>query len=199
MSKFPTKKKSETEKLRDEIAKAKANFNKSYLTAKLRGSVSFLIHSAMKKLSLTQKAVAEMTKKHEAQISQIVNDEKNVTLGMLVQVLAPLGIAPIVVDAAEYDKLLFIKQQVDRQKESIKQTDVGEATAKEAVTYATGTGQTEAAKYELVNERRFKFPNFHQDGVRSTSKDPMGGSLSYVEDEPGRGFVVPTVVLSGVT
>lgn len=85
--------------------------DRNYFQLRLRHDLASLLRRAMDDAEITQRQAADRTGKHEAQISQIVHSEMNVTLSMIAQVLVPLGITPTIVSKAEWDALKQIEAE----------------------------------------------------------------------------------------
>ena len=87
-----------------------------YFQLSLRQDLATLIFEGLDRAGMSQEALARASGKKPSYISRLVNGSTNCKLAAVAQVLVPLGIEPMIVDKAEFDRLRDEEQRAKRHK-----------------------------------------------------------------------------------
>ncbi|GMV26916.1 MAG: hypothetical protein AMXMBFR58_29470 [Phycisphaerae bacterium] len=98
--------------LRERLAALKGRNDRFFSQLRLRSDLAELIQAGLERRNLNQKQLAEMCGKKESYISRLMNTAANCNIGIVAQVLAPLGIDPAIVDRAELSRLREISDEI---------------------------------------------------------------------------------------
>mgnify|MGYP006921330315 CR=1 FL=1 len=97
--------------LNERVNKLKTNKEKTFYGISLRDDLARLIIAGMDKQDKNQRELAELSGKKESYISRLLHMAANCNLSIVAQVLIPLGIRPMIVDQAEWNRLQHPKEQ----------------------------------------------------------------------------------------
>lgn len=94
--------------IQEQVDSLKTRKDKLFYALSLRDDLAQLIAVGLERNNMTQRElsrIAGYSKRSESYISRLANAATNFKIGVAARVLIPLGIRPMLVDKAEWDKL----------------------------------------------------------------------------------------------
>lgn len=99
--------------LQDRVDDLKGPPEYHYYALSLRSDLVVLLEKGLERSGMTQRDLSSKTGMWESVISRLANAMTNFEIGVVPKVLMPLGIRPMIVDKAEYDKLRAAAERVE--------------------------------------------------------------------------------------
>lgn len=143
-----------------------------YDELRLRADLSTLIEKGLDRKDINQAELARRAKKRESYISRLVNAATSCKMSIVAQVLAPLGIRPKLVDAAEWESLRAFKRRAESA--PVPQPIVQEA--QHAIAKTIGTGDGRFSIQIQINERLTFAAEIGRIAGRSAVVESVGAS-----------------------
>jgi predicted XRE-type DNA-binding protein len=156
----------------------KSRKDRLYYQLSLREDLATLIHTGLERTGMSQEELAEASGKKESYISRLANAGTNCKLAAIAQVLIPIGIEPIIVEKAEWDRLMTIAEKNDRKSHTHEQQIANHGFTLSSLATTNITHTTAFDVGGRLGERLKTI----EDGARgaSGSSDSLGGPFAFV-------------------